>query len=163
MYHMIVDGPIAAHGWESEEDTKLGLSSEIVSALTQLHLLQDGLLVRHPIRRDHLVQGRTVQHTPSFSQRNGRLYVMEHIDLSSPKTTKIRERAGYIGYMFEDIKDQEKDARAYSIIRPSGGDQAEAVNYTKTVLRNVSEIVNWSDVQERESFLKEREQVADSI
>ena len=157
-------GPSEAYQWVDEDVEDQEFSSEIVETLKQIDLLasDDQLIVRHPIRRNQNVPGRHVTHKPSFTQRNGLLSVFEYIDLTRPQQKHIRERSGWMAYMFSDIKSVEADAVTYSLVRPDG-DGSDAAEYAKQVLAGDSTIVNWLDERERGAFLEARKRVADSL
>ncbi len=105
-------------------------------------------------------------HQPSFSQRNGKLYVFEPIDFNAKKPKLLRERAGFMAYMFMDIRQNlHDDMEAYSIVRPFtvGNETTEAIEYAKTILQGESNIVNWADVGSRKVFLEKRRRIAESF
>jgi hypothetical protein len=64
--------------------------------------------------------------------------------------------------MFEDIKEADANACAYSIVRPDG-QGGDAVNFANSVLAGASQLVNWADPRERGAFLEERKRVADAV
>jgi hypothetical protein len=160
---LISDGPVMqAFELMEEEDTTRGLGSEISHALAELDILGNipKLGVRHPIKREAPIHGKHVIHKPSFSQVNGHLYVYEAIDFTMKRPKIIRERAGWMAYMYADIKEEVASARAYSIFRPSQEEGGEVVEYARTILRGESTLVNWTDENERKQFLNERQRLA---
>lgn len=163
---LISDEPVmAAFELAVESDETRGLDSEISHAFAGLNILADvaKFEARHPIKRDEAIKGKHVTHRPSFSQRNGALYVYEAIDFTGKRQKLIRERAGWMAYMYTDIKQAEQGARAYSIYRPNQEDGGEAVEYAKSMLDGESTLVNWSDDNDRNRFLNDRQRVAESI
>jgi hypothetical protein len=156
-------GPSEAYQWVDENVEEQEFSAEIVDVLQQQDLLanDNDILVRHPVRRNAPVPGQHVQHSPSFSQRNGVLSVFEYIDLGRPQQKLIRERSGWMAYMFSDIKAVERNANTYSLIRP--GDGGDAIEYARSVLRGESTVVNWVNPVERGRFLEERRRIADAL
>jgi hypothetical protein len=86
------------------------------------------------------VLGEHVAHTPSFSQKNSRLYVFEHIDLSTSKINKAKERAGWMAYMFADIHRINSSSEAYSLIRPEKDSGVEQIEYAKAKRGGSAEI-----------------------
>jgi hypothetical protein len=148
-----------------EEDETKGLGSEISHAFAELHILRDAsdLMVRNPIVRDQAIRGRHVTHKPSFSQQNGLLYVYEAIDFTMKKPKVIRERAGWMAYMYTDIKQAEQKAETYSIYRPTQEDASDIVQYAKGMLGGESTLVNWADENERKTFLNQRQRVAETL
>jgi|SRR5882672_4542793 hypothetical protein len=165
LFHLLVGGgALDAYRWNVDEDGNVTLAAEIATTLDRLQLLANEreLFARHPVVKERPVSGHHVTHTPSFSQRNGRLYVFDHIDLNGTRPTKIKERAGLLGYMFSDIRAAENDLQAYSLVRPSADNGSDAVDYAKKVLGSESSIVNWLDENARGAFLEERRKVADA-
>jgi hypothetical protein len=144
--------------WNVDDDGNVTLATEIAATLDHLQLLESDrtLFARHPVVKERPVSGHYVTHTPSFSQRNGRLYVFDQIDLSGPRPTKINERAGLLGNMFSDIRAAESDLQAYSLVRPHTENSSDAIDYAKKVLGSESSIVNWLDENARGTFLEER-------
>jgi hypothetical protein len=163
LFDMLVGGgPLEAYQWQTDEDGNVNLASEIIAALDHLKVLarDNELFARHPVMREHPITGKHVTHKPSFSQKNGSLYVFDHIDLSGPHPNKIKERAGLLGYMFSDIKARASNAITYSLVRPANDNPADAIEYANNVLGSESLIVNWVDEQQRGAFLEERRKVA---
>ena len=163
LYDLLVGGgPLAAFEWDDEE-AGVGLAEEIIQELDRTAILAKAgqLFARHPVQRNANIIGKSVVHTPSFSQRNGHLTVMEYIDLGVGQINKTKERAGWMAYMFRDIKDLEQDSDAVSLIRPKGDNRSEQIEYARKVLSNGSRIVNWLDDNERSAFMTERRMIAE--
>jgi hypothetical protein len=166
LYTLLVgSGAIEAFNWTDKDENDVGLADEITRALEDIHVLatsEDKNLFRrrHPVVVNQHVTGEKVTHTPSFSQLNSHLYVIDWINLSSSHVNKTKERAGYMAYMFDDIKNVHPDAEAYSIVRPETNEGVEQIEYAKAILRSGSHIVNWSDPQDRGQFLEERDRIA---
>ena len=148
-----------------EEDETRGLGSEISEAFSEIKILNDApeLVVRHPVLRDQSIKGRHVTHKPSFSQKNGHLYIYEAIDFTMKRPKIIRERAGWMAYMYTDIKQAERNAETFSIFRPSQEDAGETVEYAKKMLGGESTLINWADDNQRKRFLNERQRVAETL
>jgi hypothetical protein len=160
---LISDGPVMqAFELAEEEDVTRGLGSEISHALMDLDILSDTakLAVRHPVKRDASIKGKHVVHKPSFSQKNGQLFVYEAIDFTMKRPKLIRERAGWMAYMYADIKQEDQSAETYSIFRPNQEETSEIVEYAKKMLGGESILVNWADSNERKRFLNERQRLA---
>lgn len=163
LYTLLVSsGPKEAFEWGDVEDSEVALAQDITTAFREIEVLASGsqLMRRHPVVPNRSVPGQHVTHTPSFSQQNGHLYVFEYIDLSTTKINKAKERAGWMAYMFDDIKGVNPTAETFSLVRPEKDSGVEQIDYAKTILRGGSKIVNWSDDNERGQFLQEREQIA---
>jgi hypothetical protein len=162
---LITDAPVMdAFELGEEEDLTRGLDSEISHALTALSLLGDApkFGVRYPVRREQPIKGKHVVHKPSFSQKNGRLYVYEAIDFTMKRPKIVRERAGWMAYMYADIRQEDETAQAFSIFRPNTED-GETMSYAKQILGGESTLVNWADDNQRKRFLNQSAQVATSL
>jgi hypothetical protein len=166
LYTMLVsdEPPMQAFDLAVEEDETRGLGTEISDAFKELYILGDTaqLIARHPISRDQAIRGKHVTHRPSFSQQNGRLYIYEAIDFTMKRPKLIRERAGWMSYMYVDIK-QAVNAETYSIYRPAEENHSESVEYARKMLGGESNLINWSDDGERKRFLNDRQRIAESI
>jgi hypothetical protein len=151
----------------TESDAERELSQDVSATFTEWEILADAptLQLRHPIRKKQHVRGGHALHQPSFSQRNGKLYLYEAIDFNAKKPKLLRERAGFMAYMFTDIRQALGDRMdAYSIIRPPiETDAGEAVEFANSVLRSESQVINWADINERTTFLQERRRIAESL
>lgn len=171
LYGLIVsDSPVMqAFELATEADTERDLSLDLDAAFRELDLLADqpDFVVRNPIKRKQPIRGEHATHEPSYSQRNGKLYLFEAIDFNSHKPKLLKERAGFMAYMFADIRHENLrlggNVESYSIVRPKTGDEGEAVEYAREVLGGESKLINWSDKIERNQFLSARQTVAESL
>jgi len=167
LFSLIVSdgGAVEAFEWNNEASYEMDLVADVSSAFEETLILADLTNQNnpHPVEKNQAVPGKSVVHTPSFSQRNGRLYVMESIDLGLSRQKPIRERAGWMAYMFSDIKESHPGTVSISIIRPEQGSGAEATRFARKVLSDTSEIVDWSDQSQRTAFLQERTRIAISF
>lgn len=166
LYNLLVgQGVIEAFEWDNSEVVELDLATDITNALDRSAILANGgqLFTPHPVVSGGDVVGKHVVHKPSYSQRNGKLYIMEHIDLNNKKIIKTKERAGWMAYMFSDIKNYDQNAQAYSLVRPPRDAAGEQIEFAKSVLEGKSIVVNWSDHQERNGFIEERKIIAGTL
>ena len=143
---------------QAESERLPKLKNEVIDAFAELSIV-DGMAgyVPHPVLIDHTVQGRITSHTPSFVQRNGHLLIYEVVDFTQRKKT-VTERAGWTAYMFSDVHERDVNAEAYSIIRPSEGD--DSLGYARAMLSAESKMINWADEAERGRFLDSRRLLA---
>jgi hypothetical protein len=164
LYSLLISpgGVPEAYEWSEEASVEVSLLADVSAAFADFRLLADNLKLEapHPIERNRPVTGKSVTHVPSFTQKNGHLYVMESIDLSLTKQKHIKERAGWMAYMFSDIRDEHPEAESFSIVRPDPDDGAEAVQYARSVLDKTSHIIDWTNENQRNAFLQERRRVA---
>lgn len=135
------------------------LDTELTNAFKDLSLMTDS--VKHPIRRNAIIQGKKVIHKPTFTQENGRLYVIETIDFTLTQKVRSRDHAGYSAYMFNDIRQNRVDAETISVIKVRDEDrEIEEVRNGLTILKNESSIVDWFDKKSRTDFIESRREVA---
>lgn len=153
---------------EAQESPSLYLESEVANAFGQMNLMaaqQPGAIGPHLIERQVPVQGRVISHTPTFSQRNGRLWVMETVDFTTTKKKLSRDHAGSVAYMFRDIRDQyQQNAVPVSLVRITDEDRLNPdVDYALRALTNEGEIVDWLVVEQRNAFLQTRREIANAV
>jgi hypothetical protein len=167
LYSLLISESPVMQAFElaEEEDTTRGLGSEISHVFSELDILSETakLTARHPIKREEPIRGKHVVHKPSFSQRNGRLYVYEAIDFTMKRPKIVRERAGWMAYMYTDIKQADATAETFSIFRPNQEEGGETVEYAKKMLGGESTLINWANDNERKQFLNERQRVATAL
>ena len=93
----------------------------------------------------------------------GRNYIYETIDFGLKRPKLIRERSGWMAYMFNDIKLESPNTEAFSIIRLASDDGGEAAEYAKAILGGDSQLIDRRDDVQRKRFLNDRQRVAESI
>ena len=146
---------------ETDIAQKPKLFDEIEDAFADRHILANGALasVRHPVLTGYEVRGTNTVHRPAFVQKNGKLFVYEVIDFTQRRY--IKERSGFVAYMFSDIRDADSALDAYTLVKFSD-DMAlgEARIYARDMLTAESTVVNWADANERRAFLDLREGIA---
>jgi hypothetical protein len=169
LYGLLVsDAPVMeAFELTTEGDTERQLLQDVSATFSEWDILADhpSLTIRHPIRRKQPVRGLHVTHEPSFSQKNGKLYIFEPIDFNSHKPKLLKERAGFMAYMFTDIRQAQTPGglEAYSIVRPKEGDENDAIEYARAVLSGESHIINWADKDVQDQFLRTQRTIAESL
>ena len=152
---------------DTEAAQRVYLPDEITSALAQMQLLGaegSAAPVPHPVRREHPIAGRRiVEYKPTFSQRNGALYVMEPVDFTGNRKKLSRDHAAWAALMFQDVREAAHDfeVRPVSVIKVTDEDTAsEDVRNGLALLGSESSIVNWLNDGERDQFLEDRRRVA---
>jgi hypothetical protein len=172
LYDLLVsDSPVMdAFELAVESETERDLSLDVDQAFREWAILADQptLAVRHPIKRKQPISGaHGAVYEPSFSQQNGKLYLFEAIDFNSQRPKLLKERAGFMAYMYTDIRnalgERHQGCEAYSIVRPRTDGDGEAVEFARAALAGESQLVNWADENQRNLFLNQRRQVAESI
>lgn len=167
---LVSDGGFAeaialAEETEGGDARKIKLADEVEQVFKGMSILAGGdsdLLVRHPIQRQVPLQGRAVDvHRPDYMQENGRIYVMGVVDFNTSRTAAPRERAGRTAYMFTDLRNAHTTLNPISIVRlPEDGYENEDVFYGMKMLQAESDVVVWTDPDQRATFIQERRQVA---
>jgi hypothetical protein len=89
--------------------------------------------------------------------------VYEAIDFTMKRPKLVRERAGWMAYMYTDIKQEDQSAKTYSIFRPNQEDAGETVETRRKCIGGESTLVNWGDASERKRFLNERQRPATAL
>jgi hypothetical protein len=154
-----------------ESESERDLSLDVAEALREWDILADqpSLSVRYPVKKKQPMRGaHGAVYEPSFSQQNGKLYLFEPIDFNAQKPKLLKERAGFMAYMYTDIRNavcahHHQACEAYSIVRPRSVGDGEAVEFAREVLSGESKIINWADGNQRDMFLNERRTIAESL
>jgi hypothetical protein len=163
LYSMIVsEGGIAeALGAANEEVAVIRLADAIEDELRNRHvfgepqpILQDK--IKHPVRRDMPIRGAAALHTMTFIQSNGHPKVMEPIDLGVRRDKlRLRERAGWAAFAFEDIRAQNPKAETIALISATSDEEKQDIpSYALSMIRDgATDIVNWQSDEDRKRFL----------
>ena len=150
----------AIPGSIEDENQSVQLKNEVIDTLKKLEIFNNSA-IKHPIKRGEKIQGKTVPYTPAFTQENGTLYVMETIDFTSPQKNKIKEHAGFLAYLYNDIKSARAKFEPISIIKLQENDEDnEDVKDGIIMLKNESDIINWLNTTQKNEFLDNRRQIA---
>lgn len=167
LFSLLVSDEPAMQAFELAEQVSIEqeLPTEVTRAFGELELLADvpTLHVRHPIKRSAPVRGAHIVHKPTFSQLNGRQYIYETIDFNVKRAKLIRERSGWMAYMFKDIKQQNPNTETYSIIRPEHDGDGEATEFARAVLGGDSVMIDWRDDHQRKKFLNSLQRIAERL
>lgn len=157
---------------QKDEPDPVKLTTEVTDTLRSFNLLITGaddalyVKVRHPVRTGIEVPGKKIAHVPSFVQENGRLYVIESVDLGRRGRSEAEYRAGFAAYTFGDIRnaaqEQHKVMHGTAIVRRTIEDERrpEIQTAMRLLEAEADEIVNWESDAEREKFIEERQRVA---
>jgi hypothetical protein len=159
LYSVLVsEGGIAEALQDREEAERPGIQLEVeVEQLLRDVVAVAGadMLIPHPVERHATVRGKNLSHRPAFSQRNGRIRVMETVDLTTVRKTPSRDHAGAVAYMFRDIRDEiHEQLEALTVVRVTDEDRLnEDVDYALSAIKNESDIVEWFDAVQQNRFL----------
>lgn len=137
------------------------LSDSVKETFAHLRLLgaETELLVRHPIVMDRQIPGKHTAHMPTFSQQNGHLAIFETVDFTK-RNRLVKDRAGWVAYMFSDVREFDQSAETVAIVRDLDGHGNGFLDYARSMLKSEGTIVNWSDEMDRGRFLEARKAVA---
>jgi hypothetical protein len=104
LYNLLVSDASVMEAFEfaTEPDAERDLAWDVSSTFANWAILADSptIHVRHPIRKKQPIRDSHATHEPSFSQQNRTLYLFESIDFNAKKPKLLRERAGFMAYMF---------------------------------------------------------------
>ena len=98
------------------------LEGSVLGEFRNLHIMSGAHAlptVRHPIFHKMPVSGKRISHVPEFYQLNGRPYVMETINFSTPKKGPAKHHAGYVAKMFDDIRAYNPETQGIAIVHAS--------------------------------------------
>lgn len=168
LYSLLVSEGGLAEALGMSEESATGaasFSTDIGAALAKSGVLADArsnAAVPHPVRQRIAIKGESFdEYRPSFVQENGRLYVMEPVDLTIRNKQGAKDRAGMTAYMFADIRKLRRETEPISLVRFDAEDrELEPVRLALSILGSESTIVDWCDPQQREKFLEQRVEVA---
>ena len=142
------------------------LEDDVCRSLATLKLLANGqgTDLRHPVQKRVEIQGASLVHRPAFSQKNGRLHVMEIADLTVARKKSAIDHSGFAAYMFNDIKRQAASTECYTLARFNEEDlDLPDVNYAYKLLENESDVINWLDDVRRRDFVSELQRIGTTI
>lgn len=170
LYSLLVsDGGLneALGGLEDPTPAATSFQSDVGAAFAQAGILANDdnpSSIKHPVRSRITIKGHSFdQYRPTFTQENGCLYVMEPVDLSMRNKQSAKDHAGMTAYMFNDIRRAHSNTQAISLVRYQAQDEElEPVRLALAILRNESDLVDWGEPLQRESFLRQRAEIASS-
>lgn len=158
-FRLLVGPPDEARIGIDEPDTEgaaLPLRESIRKAFRPI-LDGDNIHIPHPMVRDYVLSGSKAEHTASFFQKNGRVWVMEPIDLGSTQASSYSES---IAFRFDSWREVVADLECVTLLSVPLKGLSEAGEYASGLLTNNSRVVNWGDGQQRREFVEERERIA---
>ena len=189
-YNVIVGGQVTDTGKDSADDICQFLYASLVGSRSVFAAVEDddetpvqqfkhditkefrkleimigtqGEGVRNPIRTDQHITGKVTSHSPSYTQLNGTLWVMEPVNFAAQYKLRARDHAYYAALMFKDIKAKHrKKARPITIIHGTEEDLQDSVveNAIPLLAESSEQMVFWDRPAEREAFLAERLAIA---
>ena len=119
--------------------------------------------IRKPVYENFDVKGGKTWHQVSFCQSGeNEKWIYEPIDLTTRRRKSARERAGYMNYVFSDLRNSENAVNTTAVVSVRKEDRKKKdVEYCLSALQDSSnQVVDWLDPESRREFLFECEQVA---
>lgn len=142
------------------------LDRQLTDAFKRVSILAAGdqelALVKYPIRHRAEVAGTlAIPHQPEFSQRNGKLIVIESVDFTVSRGEYAKNHAGLAAFMFSDLRaaDREQVETIAVVKRPEVRGNDHVFDYGMSMLQKEStQVVDWATEGDR--FIEERRLVA---
>lgn len=175
LFSLLVSGGFAEAIRSAAEEAgavaEASLERDIETELRRLSILAVGeaeMLVRYPVVRRPAIPGRQTEqpHRPAYAQFNGRLDVIESIDLTGHGRARVKDHAGWMAYMFEDIREARQsrgeESRTIAVVRwTEEAAQDEDRLYARSLVQaEANEVIDWWNEEERAAFLEERYRIA---
>lgn len=121
---------------------------------------------RHPVHEGYEVHGESVWHHLSFYQElRTESWAFEPLNLATRYRQHVRERAGYLAFVFGDIirrgKRDKKTVNTTAVVTVTDEYLEEPqVKYALAAIRNTADVIYTSDKSRLNQFLNDREAVA---
>jgi hypothetical protein len=153
---------------EVESETVAEIKTDMRSEMRRRGIMKSvaGQGVRHPVYEDWSVKGRERwQQVTFFQESNDEAWAIEPMNLSTRYKQAARMRAGYLAYLFSDIKDGGVAGKKVNTLGVYGVQDEELSNphieYALNTLKSHADItLNWNDPAQRKEYLDLRESVA---
>lgn len=172
LYGLLVsDGGLTeALGAETTDDAA-EIRSDLRSELRKLKIMKSIApgWCKRPVYEHFQVRGLSEwQQVTFYQEMSGGAIVFEPMNLTTRLKWHVRERAGYLAFLFDDLRRYaEKESsivNTTAVVRVNPEDRDDTdVKFALSVLENHSNVVDWSDARQRKNFLREREEVARSV
>jgi hypothetical protein len=165
LYSMLVsEGGISeALGHEIEDAPLTELRTDIVATLrgSEIMSASPAPWVRFPVYTEREVKGGRHWHQASLCQESdSEICVMEPLNLSSPQRRLVKERAGYIAHVFDDLRAgaeiSGKNMNLTAIVRVTDEDRTnDAVKYALEAIEDAN-LVTWNNPRSQSAFVAAR-------
>ncbi|MGE3799473.1 MAG: hypothetical protein AB7H80_00480 [Candidatus Kapaibacterium sp.] len=154
----------------SDHESKAPLKRRVFNEFKRCHLIapkkEENKIfdVQHPILVNEWIKGEHIDHQASFVQKNGHYVVIEAVDFNKRHKNVARDNAGRIAYMFKDIQARMKDSETIVLLSHNKKEELDSnLRYGLEMLNEEAQfIVDWSNRDERETFLQKRKELAQS-
>lgn len=151
---------------DSEEVAEI--KADFHSELRRLKLLPSVApqTVRNPVYEERDVKGKSNWHRMSFVQDSpAELWAYEPLNLTTSAKRHMRERAGYLAYVFTDLtlanSPTGQTVNASVILRVNDDDRTDTdVKYALQAVEDHAEIIDWSSQQQRRAVLNRCEMLS---
>jgi hypothetical protein len=102
------------------------------------------------------VMGKRAAHTPAYMQ-SGADCIMEVMNFTTKRKASAKDHAGWAALMFEDIRAFNPKMKTIALVQATKEDlQDEKVDYSMKLLDSVTDVVDWTDKDQRQEFLDAR-------
>lgn len=167
LFSMLVSGGGLSEALGAEEEDKdiAEIKSSIKSEFKRLKIMRSVASsdMKHPIFEDRDLRGTTEWHRVTFLQeKQNESWVFEPLELNARFKQHARERAGYLAYLFGDLrKTTSKKVNTQAILRVSEEAREEKhVKYAINTVKNNADIIDWNVESQRRQLLNQCEGVA---
>jgi len=153
------------------EETSTSFVQDLINIFSEKNLLanEDQSLIKHPIKKDISIEIEIknrdkIKFNPQFVQENGKRYVIDIADFTTLRKRGTRDHAGYLAYIYNYLLlNQQFAFEPITLLKATESDkESEDVMDGISLLRNEGAVVDWLNHKEREKFLMEREEIANS-
>ncbi|MGE0538318.1 MAG: hypothetical protein AB7O68_25370 [Pirellulales bacterium] len=170
LFSMLVShgGLAEALGGVAEDEDTVEIANDLRGEFRKLRLMRPMAddSVRHPIYDGFSARGATDWHMLTFYQETrDRGFAIEPLNLATRQRKHARERAGYLSFIFGDLRsgeaERKKPVNNFAVVRVGEEDRNDPqVQYCLNIAGKNADIVDWNDTRQREAFLKDRERIA---
>lgn len=169
LYSIIVSEGGFKEAMGEEEGGKVRSFTQDLENVFSQKKLFDAQIYKHPIRSnipiDISADGTGgIKFTPAFTQVNGKSYLIDMADFTQSSKKVIRDHAGYLAYFFSSLRRQNSNKyEPIALVKVEDADKDnEYVVNGLSFLKNEGKVVDWLNLEERNKFLQEREEIAKS-
>lgn len=147
-----------------------GVTESLKNELRKLKIMDSvaDVSVRHPVTETRSVRGATEWHHVSFFQEGqNEGFAIEPLNLATRKRKLAKERAGYLSFIFGDIRrgvescNNNKRVNNIAVVSVNDEDRDDpSVSWCLKIVSDNAVVVEWNNEQQRTEFLKDRERIA---
>jgi hypothetical protein len=167
LFSMLVSGGGLQEATSSPElDAESVVHMDLLTELRRRKITPSTGNSRHPVYEGREVRGESMWHPIAFYQELGKeAWAFDSLNLATRYRQHVRERAGYLAFVFSDIRRRRKrekkvvNTTAVVTVTDEYRDE-EHVKYALGVIRNNADVIYTNEGNILTQFLNEREAVA---